>query len=68
VEATNNLAERAIRPAVVARNISCGNRTERGASTWQILFSLATTAPQCSRKFLDEPTAALPLMAVKPAG
>jgi transposase len=68
VEATNNRAERAIRPAVVARKISCGNRTERGASTWQILVSLATTAQQCGREFLDELTTAIPLIAGAPAG
>ena len=60
VAATNNKAERAIRPAVVARKISCGNRTQRGASTWQILVSLATTAHQCGREFLDELTTAIP--------
>jgi len=63
VEATNNRAERAIRPAVVARKISCGNKTQRGASTWQILVSLATTAQQCGREFLDELTTAIPLTA-----
>lgn len=68
VEATNNRAERAIRPAVIARKISCGNRTQRGASTWQILVSLATTAQQCGREFLDELTTVIPLMAVVPAG
>jgi hypothetical protein len=30
VEATNNKAERAIRPAVIAPKVSCGNRTQRG--------------------------------------
>lgn len=68
VEATNNRAERAIRPAVIARKVSCGNRTQRGASTWQILVSLATTAQQCGREFLDELTTVIPLMAVVPAG
>jgi transposase len=68
VEATNNRAERAIRPAVIARKVSCGNRTQRGASTWQILVSLATTAQQCGREFLDELTTVIPLMAVAPAG
>jgi transposase len=68
VETTNNRAERAIRPAVIARKISCGNRTERGASTWQILVSLATTAQQCGREFLDELTTAIPLMQLAPAG
>jgi hypothetical protein len=68
VEATNNRAERAIRPAVIARKVSCGNRTQRGASTWQILVSLATTAQQCGRQFLDELTTVIPLMEVGLAG
>jgi transposase len=68
VEPTNNRAERAIRPAVVARKVSCGNRTERGASTWQILVSLATTAQQCGRDFLEELTTIVPLMEGSPAG
>jgi transposase len=68
VEATNNRAERAIRPAVIARKVSCGNRTQRGASTWQILVSLATTAEQRGREFLEELTTAIPLMAGAPAG
>lgn len=29
-EPTNNRAERSLRPAVIARKLSCGNRTERG--------------------------------------
>lgn len=41
VEATNNLAERQLRPAVIARKLSCGNKTSRGARTWEILASLA---------------------------
>jgi hypothetical protein len=68
VEPTNNGAERAIRPAVIARKVSCGNRTERGANTWQILVSLATTAQQCGRDFLEELTTVIPLMAGMPAG
>jgi transposase len=46
VHATNNLAERQLRPAVVARKISCGNKTIKGAQTWQILASLAATCAQ----------------------
>jgi transposase len=46
VQATNNLAERQLRPAVIARKISCGNKTPRGARTWEILASLAATAKQ----------------------
>jgi hypothetical protein len=51
VDATNNAAERALRPAVVARKISCGNRTDRGKTTWQILASIAATCSQQNRSF-----------------
>jgi transposase len=68
VEATNNRAERAIRPAVIARKVSCGNRTDRGASTWEILVSLAATAFQNGRDFVTELAASLPLAAPTPAG
>lgn len=53
VEATNNQAERQLRPAVISRKISCGNKTEQGASTWQILASLAATAHQQGDSFID---------------
>lgn len=52
VEATNNRAERALRPAVIARKLSCGNKTERGAHTWEILTSLAATCRQRSKDFV----------------
>ena len=29
--------ERALHPAVIARKISCGNKTDRGRQTWKIL-------------------------------
>lgn len=61
VEATNNRAERAIRPAVIARKISCGNKTLRGAFTWEILVSLAETARQAGRDFLTDVATALML-------
>jgi transposase len=51
VEATNNLAERQLRPAVIARKISCGNKTARGARTWEILTSLAATCAQRGESF-----------------
>ena len=51
VEATNNLAERQLRPAVIARKLSCGNKTARGAHTWEILASLAATARQTRLQF-----------------
>jgi transposase len=51
VDATNNLAERQLRPAVIARKVSCGNKTPRGAHTWEILTSLAATCVQRSESF-----------------
>ncbi len=53
VQATNNLAERQLRPAVIARKLSCGNRTERGARTWETLASLAATLAQRQESFRD---------------
>lgn len=53
VEATNNLAERQLRPAVISRKLSCGNKTERGAATWQVLASLAATCRQTGSCFID---------------
>lgn len=46
VEATNNRAERALRPAVLVRKTGGCNRTERGAETHAILASLLVTAKQ----------------------
>jgi len=43
LDATNNVAERAIRPAVVARHTWGGNRTRNGAETQQILMSVLRT-------------------------
>jgi hypothetical protein len=51
VQATNNLAERQLRPAVIARKVSCGNKTARGARTWEILASLAATCGQRGESF-----------------
>jgi hypothetical protein len=61
VEATNNPAERQLRPAVIARKISCGNKTPKGASTWQILMSLAVTAAQLRKDFAQQVQAAMRL-------
>jgi transposase len=52
VPATNNLAERQLRPAVIARKLSCGNKTSAGARTWEILASVATTCAQRGESFL----------------
>jgi transposase len=63
VDATNNLAERQLRPAVIARKISCGNKTPKGARTWQILTSLAATCAQRATSFIAEIARAAPLQA-----
>jgi transposase len=52
VEATNNRAERALRPAVIARKLSAGNRTESGAQTHAILASVMQTCRQQGQDFL----------------
>ncbi len=51
VDATNNLAERRLRPAVISRKISCGNKTDKGADTWQTLASLMQTFIHQSMSF-----------------
>ena len=53
VPATNNLAERQLRPAVIARKISCGNKTDKGAAAWQVLASLGATCRQEGRSFIQ---------------
>jgi hypothetical protein len=53
VEPTNNRAERALRPAVIARKLSCGNKTDRGARTWEVLASLAASAAQRGQDFVE---------------
>ena len=53
LEATNNRAERALRPAVIARKLSCGNKTPRGKRTWEILTSLAATCHQRGQDFVE---------------
>lgn len=53
VDATNNQAERQLRPAVIARKVSCGNRSQHGAKTWQILTSLMQTFIQQGKSFDD---------------
>jgi len=58
---TNNRAERSLRPAVIARKLSCGNKTERGRDCWQILTSFAATYHQKPLDFIDYLEARLPL-------
>ncbi len=62
-EPTNNRAERALRPAVIARKISCGNKTERGRDSWQILSSIGSTCQQQAIDFVEYLSSHLPLAA-----
>jgi len=39
VPATNNRAERQLRPAVIRHKLSCGNRTPRGAEAFERMAS-----------------------------
>jgi len=43
LEPTNNRAERALRPAVIRRKVSQCSKTERGARTFEALFSVIQT-------------------------
>lgn len=62
-EATNNRAERALRPAVIARKLSCGNKTAAGKRAWEILTSLAVSCGQRAENFIDYLASRLPLAA-----
>jgi hypothetical protein len=64
VEPTNNRAERELRPAVIARKLSCGNKTQRGKQTWEILTSLAAT---CHLRSLDFTEYLRPYLILAPA-
>ena len=61
VDPTNNLAERQLRPAVIARKLSAGNKTDRGKCTFEILASLAATSRQQGKSFTEFVAAALSL-------
>ena len=53
LDATNNAAERALRPAVVMRKITGGSRSQNGAQAWATLASLMKTATQQNHNLLD---------------
>jgi hypothetical protein len=52
VAATNNLSERQLRPGVITRKLSCGNKTEAGARTWEVLATVAATCRQRGEDFV----------------
>lgn len=51
VDATNNAAEREIRPAVLMRKTSYGNRSDQGAENQAILMSMIRTASNRGQSF-----------------
>jgi hypothetical protein len=53
VDATNNLAEREVRPAVIARKLSAGNRTVAGAETHAILASVLRACRRQGRDIIE---------------
>jgi transposase len=53
LDATNNLAERQLRPAVITRKTNGCNRSKGGAETHSILASVLATARQHSVPILD---------------
>ncbi len=53
VEATNNLAERQIRPFVLQRKISAGNRSKWGAALQARIMSIFSTATQRGVNYID---------------
>ena len=53
VDATNYRAEQAIRPAVVNRKMSGGNRTPSGANAQEILMSVLRTSTQRGLDLID---------------
>ena len=61
-EPTNNRAERSLRPAVIARKLSCGNKTIAGRDTWQVLTSLGATCAQRCVDFVGFLASRLPLV------
>ena len=53
VPATNNLAERRLRPAVIRRKLSCGNRTPQGARAFERVASVVETCVRQGRSVID---------------
>lgn len=53
VPATNNRAERRLRPAVIRRKLSSGNRTPRGAEAFERMASVLETCVQQGRSIVE---------------
>jgi transposase len=63
-EPTNNRAERAHRWAVIARKLSCGNKTEAGSRCFEVLASLTRTLSQRGHDVVSYLKTSLPMIAV----
>ena len=63
-EPTNNRAERAHRWAVIARKLSCGNKTEAGNRCFEVLASLTRTLSQRGHDVVSYLKTSLPMIAV----
>ena len=63
IRITNRLKKQRpqLRPAVIARKLSAGNKTDRGKCTFEILASLAATSRQQGKSFTEFVAAALSL-------
>ncbi len=53
VDGTNNAAERALRPAVIARKIMGGNRSEKGSHDYEILMSVIQTLRKNGKNLIE---------------
>ena len=54
VEATNNRAERALRPSCRSRKVSGGSRSERGAEIYTRIYSVYYTSKLRGRNFIED--------------
>jgi transposase len=52
-EPTNNRAERDLRPAVINRKLSCGNKTIAGKQAWEVLRSVTATLAKQGVDLID---------------
>ena len=52
IPATNNTAEQTLRFAVLLCKVGCGNRSETGARTFEVLSSVSATFRRCGVDFL----------------
>jgi hypothetical protein len=62
-EPTNNRSERSLRGAVIARKVSCGNKTDAGKRSFEVLASLTQTLFQRGHDVVSYLKTYLPLIA-----